>query len=648
MSGIGKGLSSLGSSVKDKSTSFGHTVKDKSTSLGHSVKDKTSSFGLSVKDHAYRRHNYMADDDLFDRVYHDLKQVQKALKYLSAQMDRFSKRYWPYVFKSMNRSAVGFLALIGENSLEFKDIDQYYDAFDKLQESLELFAMHPKERQLTISTISFAITNFLLSLEQLRERVAEDSDDLAKLVILKNDEMRQQVKFSMKSLKLRTKRKVQYLDLHRKTEKLMKKNTPLDEKEERELKSLEGKTQAAKGVFENINTRLKLTLPEILSLLEEYIDLITMVLINSHTETFRRIEDEVQDFVEFHGYHNTIAKDDSKVSEAYQLIIDTWESAVTPSRLRIESFLTSISDKHPEKAEEDIGDQDKSSKFYKAWLLAAHKVTDKLHKLKPKDHVNGIFSLDVTADPLQSYLKYESSELNQSENYHPHKTLEVTEVHVPERNQGVPPPLPPRDDFHPIALSPVVGAISSPKPSAWSDGNESNDHLDSDSELSLLSDKSDDEDSLLSTDMLAADITPDKSVQTLKAIYNGSKNDIRKAPIDCLKWANFSRDQSIFDDTNTISYKLVELGKFFESAITDSEPRIGSRSGQEWTAKHDFEGLEPGDLSCKEGDIIRVICDLQDYALSNHELDDNWIVGATKAPEHRRIGFVPANILSKN
>lgn len=631
MSGLGKGLSSFGHSVKDKSTSFGHTVKDKSSSLG-----------VSVKDHAYRRKNYNVDDDLLDHLYHNLKQSQKALKYISAQTDRFSKRYWPFVFRSMTRATKGFLDLTGENSLEFEDIAEYYDAFDKVLEFLELFAMHPKERQPTIPSVNFALTNFLFTIDQLREKVALDSEQLAKLVHLKNDEMRQQLKYSMKLLKLRTKRKIKYLDLQRKTEKLMKKNVPLDEKDQKELNSLEPKLQEAKNQYENINSRLKLTLPETVALLEEYVDTITKVIISSHEETYKQIESEIREFSVFHGFaiHEKL-----EGSEQYQALIDAWETAVTPTRLRIESFVTSIHDRNPEKLDEDIEDKDNTSKMYKAWLLAAHKVTDRLHKLKPKDHVNGIFNEDITADPLQSFLKYESQELNQSEDYHPSKTLKDTDVHVPERDVKAPPPLPPRDDLHPIALSPHIGVMASPNPGSWGDVTDSNDQPDSDSELSLSSDKSDDEESVLSSDMLAANVTPDQSVQKLKSIYNESKNDIKVAPITTSKWFQFSTRKNVFDKTNTVSYKLLELSKFFDTALSYPD---GLNEVEEWVATRDFDGKEPGDLSFKEGDVLQVIVDLQKCTISHREKGDNWFVGATKSDGPRRVGFAPISYFGRN
>lgn len=629
MSGLGKGLSNLG-----------HSMKDKSTSFGHSVKDKGSSLGLSVKDHAYRRKHYSVDDDLLHDLYHNLKQTLTALKYLSAQTDRFLKKYWPHVFASMAKATRGFLDLTGENSLEFKGIDEYYDAFDKILSFLELFAMHPKERQTTIPSINFALTNFLFTVDQMREKVALDSSDLAKLVRLKNDEMRLQLKLSMNLMKLRTKRKLKYDDLNKKTQKLMKKNVPLEAKEQKELETLGTKSREAESVYENINSRLKLILPEILALLEEYVDMITKLIVSSHTQTYKQIVEEIHDFMEFHGFPH----DDMRENlEEYQAIMDAWETAVTPTRLRIESFVSSIKDRHPDRIDEDIEDKDKSSKMYKAWLLATLKVTDKLHKVKPKDHVNGIFGEYMTADPLQSFLKYETEDMNQSERYHPHKMLKATDVHVPERDVKAPPPLPPRDDLHPIALSPHIGVMPSPHTGHWNDYEDSIDQ-DSDTDLSLSSDRSDDEKSILSSDMLAVDVSPDKSIQKLKNIYNESKNDILETPITTTKWPHFSTNKNVFDKTFSTSYKLIELNKFFESALSSLDA-VGSE--EQWVATKDFEGREPGDLSFKEGDVLEVILNLQNFNISHRVEGGNWFVGATEDMKHRRIGFAPSSYFTK-
>lgn len=630
MSSLGKGLSN-----------FGHTVKDKSTSFGHSVKDTGSSLGLSVKDHAYRRKHYSVDDDLLDDLYKNLKQTLKALKYLSAQTERFLKKYWPHVFASMAKSTKGFLDLTGENSLHFKGIEEYYDAFDKIQSSLELFAMHPKERQTVIQSINFSVTNFLFTVEQIREKVALESADLAKLVRLKNDEMRVQLKISMKLLKMRTKKKLKFDDLNKKTQKLMKKNVPLEPKEQQELETLGTKSTAAEKEFENINTRLKLILPEILALLEEYVDLITKLIISSHAHTYKAIEEEIYDFMDFHGYpFNPTAE----TSEEYQAIMDAWETAVTPSRLRIESFVSAIQDRHPDKVDEEIGDKDKSSRIHKAWLLATLKVTDRLHKVKAKDHFNGIFSDHLTADPLQSYLKYEQQDLNESEVYHPHKILDISDVNVPEREAKAPPPLPPRDDLHPIVLSPHIGVMPSPNPGQWNDYSDSVDQ-DSDTDLSLSSDKSDDEKSVLSSDMLAGDVPPDRSIQKLKLIYNGSKNDIVGSPITTTKWLDFSTNKNVFDQTFSTSYKLIELNKFFEIALSSLEDTL---TREQWTAIRDFEGKEPGDLSFKEDDVLEIILDLQKLSISQLEKGGNWVVAATKDTEHRRVGFAPASFFRRN
>lgn len=646
MSGLGKGLSSFGHTVKDKSTSFGHTVVDKGSSIGHNVKDRSLSLGYSIKDHAYRRKNYSVDDELLDHVYHDLKQSIKALKYISAQQKRFSKRYWPWVFKSMTRTTKGFIDLAGEHSLEFDGIEEYYDAFDKIQESLELFAMHPTERQRTISSINFALTNFLITVNHIRDRVVQDSEELTELVQLKNDEMRLQLKYLTRSLKMRTKRKIQYLDLHRKTEKLMKKNTPLLEKEELELKSLETKTQGAKEIYENINSRLKLILPENIALLEEYIELITKLIISSQTQAYEFIESEIHDYVRFHGFVSQ-PSEPLESSLNYTEIIDTWEALVTPTKIRIESFVSSIHDKNPENVGDEIESKDKSSRMQKALLLVTHKVTDKLHNVKPKDHVHGIFSEDLTADPLRSFLKYQSSELNQAENYHPQRTLALSEVYVAKRDKKTPPALPPRDDFHPINLSPHVGQISSPIRGQGSDMNDSNDSPDSDSDLSLSTDKSDDDESILSTDALTVDLTPDSSVKKLKKIYNESKNDIKAVPLTYTEWPDFKLHKDVFDKTNSIAYKLIELNKFFETAL-DRTKDGDNQAADERVALDDFKGEEPGDLSFKEGDVIDVILDLQKVNVSYLEKDENWFIGATNDSEHRRVGFAPSSLLSKN
>lgn len=67
--------------------------------------------------------------------------------------------------------------------------------------------------------------------------------------------------------------------------------------------------------------------------------------------------------------------------------------------------------------------------------------------------------------------------------------------------------------------------------------------------------------------------------------------------------------------------------------------------GGEKTVKvaiHDFSGIEPGDLSFKQGDKIEVLLDFQNIDTLYSSDGVNWVVGLSRVDENNyRIGFVP-------
>ena len=66
------------------------------------------------------------------------------------------------------------------------------------------------------------------------------------------------------------------------------------------------------------------------------------------------------------------------------------------------------------------------------------------------------------------------------------------------------------------------------------------------------------------------------------------------------------------------------------------------------TAKYDFSGYEPGDLSFKQGDNIEILLDFQNIDTLYHSDELNWLIGVSRIDdESYRIGLYLITMLSK-
>ena len=88
----------------------------------------------------------------------------------------------------------------------------------------------------------------------------------------------------------------------------------------------------------------------------------------------------------------------------------------------------------------------------------------------------------------------------------------------------------------------------------------------------------------------------------------------------------------------SLTYKLNLIQSFFEKLNINTDNKVLK------TAKYDFSGYEPGDLSFKQGDNIEILLDFQNIDTLYHSDELNWLIGVSRIDdESYRIGFVPNN-----
>lgn len=620
-----RGLANVGSNIHYASSNLGSSVKNKIT--GHS--------------------DLSSDDELINSFEHDLKQVVKAMKFLEKQLARMATKFWPYFFKSGMNLAKLLLQLVGEDSLKFKDMDKLYDEFDRLQLTLETVSVHPKERQFTIASNDEELLNYLVALDQLQGRIVFLADLHSKQLKGKTRSLTTHLKHTLKVVKARNKYKEKCAKLEWKTDRLAKKKSPLTGTEQKDLTALQTQLAATAGVFENANERLKKIAPELLALVEEFVDDLAKWIICNQTQITKEIGEAMRYYAVFYGYCGTTTSQKTEdLLSTYDEIIDVWEVQGTNVRLQVESFIKTIYEKNPDILNKEVDDKDSKLKVAKAWTSVTLKVTEKLHTVKPEDVQNGIFSDHMISDPLRSYLKYHDDNMNVLDTYHPYKVLDYTEVHPDLPLVLSPPPLPPRDDNHQIALPVASPSVSTPLNRRSSFSSDTLESIHSDLELSLASADSDLESDLetsLSSLLLSETSTFDKAERQIVKVYNLAKNEIKLAPEDFTNWRNLDRYNrtDVFDNKNTVSYKLQELTGFFQKALDHAEKTKATQGKQILVAKRDFAGAEPGDLSFSKGDKIEVVFDLQSVSLSYNEDGRNWFVGATGRGTQKRVGFAP-------
>ncbi|EER34828.1 conserved hypothetical protein [Candida tropicalis MYA-3404] len=610
--------SSIGTHIKDGYKYTGNEL----THLSYNIKDTVT----------FHKRDYDKDDELLQVYKHDIKQAISGLKYIVSQTHHLAKSFLPHVLSTNIKIVKNFISLIGPNSLYFKDINKYFEAFDEWQATQEIPHIHPKEMQFLNDTINEELYNYLITVENLKielESEWEVHDESTKLRI---GEM---VKYLKKSLKLLSKRERHRTDqdhLHRKIEKINQKTTPLDEKEQRKLDKLQEESEQEDDKFDKLNKKCLDLLPNVVALLDEFVESVTILFLHQQIDLYQTLSKSFDHFAVFYGMLKT-------EDISYQQIIDQWEANSTTTRLQIESFITIIHNKNPELLDQEIDDEDKSSKYYKFWRNMNNKVIEKRHPIKPKNAQSGIFNDTLEIDPIVAFKEYNDPTANVSETYHPHKMVS-REIPNPVVHPGTPPSLPPRSNISQIPVMKPAPPIATPMYS-----------IDTDSSLDSLSlddyeveDESSDSSAATSiTESAISSFTSYSNHETsdakLRKLYNGCKNDIKVTPITS-KDLGLGFAQVPVNQPMSLSYKLDMMQSFFNKLDIHNGEKIIK------IANHDFSGLEPGDLSFKQGDKIEVLLDFQNIDTLYNSDGANWVVGLSRVDENNyRVGFVPNNYI---
>lgn len=610
------------------------------------IRTNLTTFGSLVKNTVLQHHrDFDNDDELIAHYADDIKHSVKALGFISSQTGKYTTSHLTRVFRSNVRVTEHFLGLVGGNSLQFDGIDNYYDDFDRLQAQQEIPLVHPKEKQFLIDSVHHELTNYLYSINQLHANVTRSADALALSVKLRVGEMTKYLKQILKLIKKRNEKKAAYDKVHKKVNKLMKKTVPLDEKELKDLDSLDRSLADTSAVYTTYDAKLKSVLPHALALLDEFVEDLVKYILCGQLDIYKDFDQALRYYCVYHGFTDAkYDRDTSRAIQDYESIVDQWELTVTPARLRLESFISIIHDKNPDLLDEQINDADKTLASDKLWTKLTSKMVEKKHKLKSKDVVNGVFTDYLTADPLASFEKYQNENYSRLETYQPSKPVNVDDVRVPQASPGIaPPPLPPRTNtakFNPHPNRPLPPAPVQLHRSGSRDSFES---IRSDSDVESV--ESTDTSIALTavSSAVVANSSPEELTRTLVKFYNSAKNDITRAPVPVReKDLNTITPAKldVYDKTCSVSFRLEQFHKFFDKLLSVSDAALVQRRVLE--AKYDFRGVEAGDLTFKKGDKLEILFDFQavDTLYSRDNL--NWLVGMTTGP-YSRIGFVPNN-----
>lgn len=621
-------------------------IKKNALHLGSSI---SSTIGSNVKI-PFKKHKFDSDDELISHYEHDLKRSIKALKYILSQIHKLANVGIPKLFKSNMKSVELFSKLIGANSLQFEGIEEYYKQFDILQAQQELPMVHPKETTFEIPALNEQLYNYLVTLDGLTSRTLDDWDLFHQENKLRINEMVRYLKDTLKLINKRNKRQYVYEKTHKKLEKIMKKTTPLDDKEQKKMVDLEKQLKETKYIYEQIDEKTRTMLPHIYLLLEDFIDSLSKIILCKQIDTYKSISHTMDYFIVYYGFMSDKERDD----DSYEAIIDAWENTMTPVKLQIETFITLIHDKNPELIDQEIDDEDKTLKTTKMWNKMTTKMTTKTFSLKAKDNKNGLFDGYLDADPVNAFLEYQNPNSNVSETYYPSRKPTLPKLASPDMNaKPAPPTLPPRQNTASNLLVPPatprigvpISLPSSPIPSTpMSYHNATMDSdiesFDSDSVMSEIDDDEDYEDdegtSLLNSKSISTfnliDENKDRKNSRISKVYNSSKNDISTAPIH-RNLELYTNKASAFDQASSTTHKLDEINEFFDkiNKLDTSRKKV--------TAKHDFEAVQPGDLSFKEGETVDIIFTF--YSLNKDV--GNWLVGMIREGPVTRVGLVPSN-----
>lgn len=603
--------------------------------MGTDIHYAGSSIGSSIKQEVAGKKLSDVDLDLIDQCDHDLKQLSKGIQYLVKQNDRIVTKYWPHLFLASIKTTKVLFSLLGENSLNFENIDEYYEKFDEIQANTESFLVHPKEKQFSIPSLLEELRNYLSTVTQTLERFKYLSKVHANRVLSKVDPLLIQIKHIRQAIAAKNKQKAKCDKLQWRRDKLAKKSVKID-KEAQEFDQLERKLGIENDVYYNIQTRLRSVIPESLSLIEEFVEQLTSWFIFHQHQLYEEIKMALKHFSTFHGFVSQFAGKNDKMILEYDEIIEEWEVQATPVRLRAESFLRVIYDRDPRRIDEDIDDKEHMLLMSKTWSSVKNKVTTKLHKVSAIDNKIGVFGEHVVADPLVLFKKYYNTLINMSEVYHPSRTLTKKDLVVEPQETSRPPPLPPRDESHRINLWQLQGTDS---PAAFPrvDFHRISEDADESITEDLLSLKSEleSETGALSTELTESDCGIAERI--LISIYNSRKNDITRAPETHKGWQDL---KPVKEEKSSISRELMRLHEFFEEAIKQADERGEKKVA---VATDSFDGEQPGDLSFREGDTVEVILDLQLLGATSNTDGKNWFVGMRR----KRIGFAPNTHFSR-
>lgn len=593
---------------------------------------------------------YSIDDELLTLFSKNVKAAIPAFEFLSSQATRNATKSWPRLFKSCRKIVLLLIDAIGDESLQFEDMDRFYDQFDSLRLTSETIIMHPKERNFSIPSVQVELENYRIALDHLETRVVELAVIHADQLKLRITVIVTQLKNCRKSIAYRDQLGKRVAKFEKKIRSMTDKNAMLDVQKRAELAGLEASLEITKGAYDTESANLKLVLPEFLTLVEEFLETVTQWTVSFHHLQIHEVKSALEYIKVFHGFQNT--KSDG--GDEYADIVDQWESDVTATRLQLESVLLIIYNKNPDRLDEEIDEKDGSLKASKLWTQMTHKMTHKLHKIKAENVQYGIFDEDMLADPLISFGRYNNHNANLLELYHPSKIINEDDIHVPVKDVPAPPALPPRDLSLKLLFSPKMEAPSPVFRSGFSPADhtlhrsQSHDSLASASSASeMLATLSDSEESTSHSDFL--DRLPDanlseRSAQLLVKQYNSAKNDITECPVLPSKYDNDTFRKPYltqFQPKDSISSDILKIYSFFNRALSLAQK--SSSEDKFVIAKLAFLGQKPGDLSFSEGEKIKVIMDLQDDIMTYNPSQVNWFVGATTSASIERIGFAPSN-----
>ncbi|CAX43972.1 conserved hypothetical protein [Candida dubliniensis CD36] len=610
-----------------------------SSNIGTHIKDgykytesEFKNISYNIKDTVtFHTRDYNKDDELIEIYYHDIKQSISGLKYITSQNHHLCKSFLPHVLSSNIKIIKGFINLIGQDSLRFDKINEYYQEFDLWQATQEIPHVHPKEMQFLNESINEELSNYLVTVENLKFDLENNWEAYDESLKYRIDEMKKYLKKALKLIKKRNMKRTEQDHLHRKIEKLNQKAIPLDEKDNAKLEKLETTYQTVDAAFNSLNKRCVELLPNIVSFLDEFVENITKMILCQQLETYKKLTDTFQYFTEFYGLIAEIEP------QSYTEIIDDWESNSTATRLQIESLLTIVHDKQPELLDKEINDEDSSSNYYKFWRNMSNKFVEKKHVVSTKDKVNGIFNDSLEIDPLVAYKQYQDPSMNLSETYHPRKLIDEEDIKVPVVPKKDGPELPPRSNTaimrHSVLVSPMSSAGASRLYSISTDSMDSISLSDFEDETATVMSEASSISSMSTG--TASYSNQDSSDTKLRRIYNSSKNDIKESPITNRP---VQYDTFTFEKPMSLTYKLNLIQHFFEKLDIHTDNKVLK------TAKYDFNGSEPGDLSFKQGDSIEILLDFQNIDTLYHSDELNWLIGVSRVDDDNyRIGFVPNN-----